>query len=222
MAHLFVDLFDRVGDPVPYYTLDDQDENNRLFFHDLNIHGAADRAARVRIRRGDEFRRGDHIRLMDRVRRSNTDTISVDPDVTGDVDLNRVIFNNAGFADRTAAVLIVTNPNQDGGFRLRVKLLDRVGQEFPTLILYNWEFPPRLRFADLNLFNFADKTAFIQVERGPNFRDGDRIILWDELKAGTITQTLEPGDFDLNTLVHSDGNWADKVAAIEFDLQPPV
>lgn len=224
MAHLFVDLFDRVNDQFPSFTLDDRNENNRLFFHDLNIIGVADRAARIVVRRGDEYRRGDHIRLLNRVRRSNTDTISVDPDVAPNVDLNRVLFNNEGFADKAAAVLIVTNPNPDGSFRLRVQLFDQVQQEFPTLILYDWEFPPSLRFADLNLFVFADKAAFVRIETGSNFRNGDRIILWDALESGSRTITLEPGNFDLNDIIHTEpgGTWADRVAAIEFDLQSPV
>jgi len=218
MAHLFVDLYDRVDSPNPYHTFDDQNENNRLFFHDLNVFGAADKAARVVVRPGDEYRTGDHIRMLDRVRRSNNVTISVDPAVAGDVDLNKVIVENGNnFADKAAAVLIVTNPNQNGSFRLRVSLYDQVGQEFPTLILYDWEFPPSLRFADLNLFHFADRAAFIRVEQGPNYINGDRIILWDALETGKNTQSYGIGEYDLNI-----DNFADKAAGVEFDLQPPV
>jgi hypothetical protein len=97
LSHLFIDLFDRVDDPLPFVILDELDENNRLFFHDLNdVNDGvefADRAARVRIRTGPDYRLGDHIRLLDRVRRSNTDTISIDPAVAADVNLNQVIFN---------------------------------------------------------------------------------------------------------------------------------
>lgn len=131
MAHLFVDLFDRVNYSDPF-TLDDSDVNNRVLFHDLNPLQWADRAARVQVRPGDEFRTGDHIRLRDAVRASNTDTVCVDPGIAGDVDLNMV-----GFADRAAAVNIILNPNADGGFRLRVSLFDRVGQAIPNLILYD-------------------------------------------------------------------------------------
>jgi hypothetical protein len=172
MAHLFVDLFDRVNDALPFHTLDDQDVNNRVLFHDLNLARAADKAARVRIRRGGEFRRGDHIRLLDQVRESNTDTVSVDPDIADDVNLNVV-----GFADKAAAVKIILNANPNGGFRLRISLFDRVGQTTPNLVFYDFEFVPHETLIDLNRFHFADKAAFVRVERGPNFRQGDRIFV---------------------------------------------
>jgi hypothetical protein len=212
MAHLFVDLYDGVDSANPFHTLDDQNENNRTLFYDLNIVGAADKAARVVVRPGNEYAIGDHIRLRDEVRNSNTGTVSVDPDVTRDVNLNVV-----NFADKAAAVEIVRNPSPSGRFRLRVILFDRSGQRSPNLVLYDWEFVPNQRIADLNLFAFADKAAFIRVERGPGYRRGDRILLWDSLRAGSRTQSYGPGTWDLNR----DG-WADRAAAVEFDLQPPV
>lgn len=212
MTHLFVDLYDRTNSANPFHTFDDQNENNRTLFYDLNVVGAADRAARVVVRRGDAYTVGDHIRLFDQVRNSNTATVSVDPAVSRDANLNAV-----DFADKAAAVQIVHNPHRSGSYRLRVSLYDRVGQRLPNLILYDWEFVPNQRIADLNLFHFADKAAFIRVERGPGYRRGDRILLWDSLRAGSRTQSYGPGAWDLNR----DG-WADKAAAVEFDLQPPV
>lgn len=213
MAHLFVNLYDRVDSPNPFHILDDQNENNRLYFHDLNAFSAADKAARVVVRPGDEYRTGDHIRLLDKVRRSNTPSRSVDPAVVGDVDLNRI-----DFADKAAAVQIVTNSDPNGGFRLRVLLYNSPEQtEIPDLVLYDWEFPPSVRFADLNLFGYADTVAYIRVQKGPNYKSGDRIFLWDSLESGSDSMAYEPGDYDLNV----DG-WADKAAGVEFDLQPPV
>lgn len=209
MAHIFVDLYDRVDDSRPRWILDDKNEANRIWFHDLNEHNAADKAARVRLRTGNEYRTGDHVRLLDNVRQSNTANISIDPDVSNNINLNEL-----SFADKAAAVKIVSNPNDDGGYRLRVLLYDRVGQQVPHLILYDWEFGPPQKFADLNLFHFADKAAFIRVERGPNYRRGDRIHLWDRLRLPTDKLSLEPGAYDLNA-----NNWADKAAGVEFDLE---
>src|SRR5262249_61877892 len=119
MAHIFVDLYDAPNSPHAFHTLDDENENNRTLFYDLNVVGAADRAARVIVRLGAEYRIGDHIRLLDEVRNSNTATVSIDPAVAPDVNLNAL-----NFADKAAAIQIVLNPTS--GFRLRVSLYDRV------------------------------------------------------------------------------------------------
>jgi hypothetical protein len=140
----------------------------------------------------------------------------------------RYCFNNTGFADRAAALLIVLNPNENGDFRLRVSLFDQVTQAFPTLILYDWEFPPSFRFADLNFFNFADKTAFVRVERGGLYQVGDRVILRDVLEAGSLGLSLDPliqEEYNLNEITFLQdplSTWADRVAGVQFDLQPPV
>jgi hypothetical protein len=235
MAHLFVDLYDRLGGRLPCCTLDDHEVSNRQYFHDLNQRAFADQAARVVVRCGDEYRTGDHIRLLDQARPSHTDTIAVDPAIADDVDLNQVIFDNHGFADRAEAILIVTNPNPDSSFRLRVSLYDQVGQQLPSLVFYDWEYPAVVRLTDLDLFHFANKAAFIRVERGPTYQEGDRIILWETLEHGSRTQALEPGNYDLNQIMLLEKRrrgwrsfirerkcWADTVAGIELDLQPQV
>jgi hypothetical protein len=151
--------------------------------------------------------------LLDEVRESNTDTVSIDPEVVADVDLNAI-----GFADKAAAVKVVLNPNSTGGFRLRVSLFDRVGQTIPNLILYDFEFPPHIALADLNRFHFADKAAFVRVKRGPDFRQGDRVVLRDTVQAGGGSFTIEPAtgpvvEVDLNAVA-----FADRAAAVEFEL----
>ncbi len=235
MSHLFIDLYDRVGDKLPCCTLDDQDVSNRQYFHDLHRRAFADRTARVVIRPGDEYRTGDHIRLLDQVRPEDADTIAIDPAIADDVDLNEVIFDHRGFADRAEAVLIVTNPHLDSRYRLRISLYDQVGQKFPSLIFYDWEYPRELRLADLNRFHFANKTALIRIEEGPGYQPGDRVILRETLVHGSRTQTLEPGEYDLSqvmlletrssgswSLVRERKCWADTLAGFELDLQPRV
>jgi hypothetical protein len=211
MVHLFVDIYDSVNDEIPSWILDEQQGNNQDYFKNLNDLYAADKGARVVIRNGAEYQVGDHIRLLDEVRRSNTDTVSIDPKVAVDVDLNKL-----DFADKAAAIYFIINPNPRGEFRLRVLLYDTVDQEFPNLILYDWEFQPSYGFVDLNLFNFADKTARVIVEKGPNYKDGDRILLWDSTnKDRGRSQDIDPryGPVDLNRL-----NFADKAEAVEFIL----
>jgi hypothetical protein len=90
---------------------------------------------------GDEYRTGDHIHLLPKVKPSYADTITIDPAIAADVDLNEVLFNEHGFAERTEAVLMVTNPNVDGSYRLRVSFYAQVGQKIPSLLLYDWECP---------------------------------------------------------------------------------
>jgi hypothetical protein len=177
---------------------------------------------------------GDHVRLLGQVRRSYADTVALDPLIAADVDLNEVIFNNRGFAERAEAVLIVANPNRDSSFRLRLSLYDRVGQKLPSLIFYDWEYPQGFGPTDLDLFHFANKAAFIRIEPGPDYHQGDRVILWETLRRGAQTYALEPGDYDLSQLPLAERdragrrllvpskNWAETVAGIELELQPRV
>jgi len=234
MTHLIVELYERFGDKFPCYALDDHEVSNRQYFHDLHQPGIAGRAARVVVRPGDEYRTGDHIRLLDKVRPSYADTIAIDPAVADDVDLNEVLFNEHGFAERAEAVLIVTNPNVDSSYRLRVSLYAQVGQKIPSLILYDWEYPLGGHLADLNCFHFAHKTAFIRIERGPAYQEGDRVILREALVPGSRTHALEPGDYDLTRfmveerrdvaqpIVRERKAWAETVAALELELQPGI
>ena len=234
MTHLFVDLYDRVGDKLPCCTLNDHDVNNRRYFYDLHRRGVAEHVTRVVIRRGDEYRTGDHIRLFDKSRADDSDTIAIDPANAADVDLNDVIFNAQGFADRAAAVLIVTNPNPDSSFRLRISLYDQVGQKLPSLIFYDWEYAPDVQLADLNHFHFANKAAFIRIEKGPNYQAGDQVILWETLARDSRTHQLDPGDYDLKRLMLEESgagswsfiqdrkSWAKTVSGLELDLQPRV
>ena len=234
MSHLMVELYERFGDKFPCCTLDDHDVSNRQYFHDLHRYGLADRTARVIVRPGNEYRTGDHIRLLDKVRQNYADTIAIDPAIAGDVDLNEVLFNEQGLAERAEAVLIVTNPNVDSSYRLRVSLYAQVGQKIPSLILYDWEYPSGGRLADLNCFHFANKAAFIRVERGPAYQEGDRVILRETVASGSQTYALEPGDYNLTGLlveeskdvsrpiVHGRKYCAETVVALELELQPRI
>jgi hypothetical protein len=235
MTHLFIDLYDRVGDRFPCCTLDDRDVGTRQYFHDLHRRGSADLADRVVVRPGDEYRTGDHIRLLDEAKQSDTDTIAIDPAIAADVDLNEILFDDRGFADRASAVLIVTNPNPDSSFRLRVSLYDQVGQKYPSLVFYDWEYPRGYRQANLNHFHFANKTALIRIERGPAYQPSDRVILRESLQHGSGSLTLEPGDYDLCQLMWLEEKrsdlqpviperkcWSETVAGIELDLHPRV
>lgn len=226
MPRLTVSLFDRVDDAQPAVVLDDN--IGPLF--DLNAQRFADKAARVLMRPGDAFVSGDHVRLLDEVNLNHTNTVALDPTIQEDVDLNAVIFNNRGFADRAAAVEIILNPDLAGGYRLRVQLFDTVPQQLPTLVIYDFEFTrpgdfidpngEGTGFADLNQFHFADKTARIIVDKGPNWRDGDRIRVWDEIRAGATRFDIEPtvgNGIDLNRF---EGGFADKIAGVQFMLEP--
>jgi hypothetical protein len=213
MSHLSVELFDSVTDDNAGATISDMTDSKRTLFHNLNRTDPpfADRASRVRVSSEGEYRRGDHILLLDQVRQGNTGTIAVDPDVDDDVDLNRV-----GFADKAAAVKMVLNPNPLGGFRLRVQLFDRVDQRTPNIVLYDWQFPPEEGPADLNSYHFADKGAFVILERGPNFQEGDSIFLQDTVDGENeieIVPEEELTEVDLKTR-----NFADKAAALRFKL----
>ncbi len=232
MTHLFIDLYDRVSDRFPCCTLDDREVGNRQYFHDLRLRGSADLADRIVIRPGDEYRTGDHIRLLDEVKPGDTDTVAIDPAIVADVDLNEILFDKQGFADRAAAILIVTNPHSDSRYRLRVNLYDQVGQKYPSLVFYDWEYPRGFRLADLNLFHFANKIAFIRIEPGPAYQPGDRVILRESLAQGTRSLVLEPGQYDLGQLMVMEQKsdpwpfirehkcWAETVTGIELDLKP--
>jgi len=234
MTHLVVDLYEHRADRFPCCTLDDHGVKDRQYFYDLGQHGVAERIARVVVRRGDEYQTGDHIRLLDRAWIGPSDTIVVDPAVSADVDLNEVLFDHRGFARRAAAILIVTNPYPDNRYRLRISLYDQVGQKLPSLIFYDWEYPAEGRLADLNRFHFANKAAFIRVEPGPNYQEGDRVIIWETLTHGSRTHALELGDYDLSQLILQDSgygtwtfiqdkkSWAETVSGLELDLRPRV
>jgi hypothetical protein len=214
MSHLLVELFDSVTDGEPGATRSDVTEGKRKLFYNLNREETtafADKAARVRVSPEGEYRRGDHILLLDQVRQGNTATVAVDPDVKSDVDLNRV-----GFADKTAALKFILNPNPTGGFRLRVQLFDRFDQRIPNIILYDWQYPPEEGPADLNSYHFADKAAFVILQRGPNFQEGDSISLQDTVDGDNefpIEPQGETTEVDLDT-----GNFANKAAALRFEL----
>jgi hypothetical protein len=218
MTHLKVELFDRLDDEDPGATLGDlnPETNKRQLFWDLHHVFSdtdfADKARRVRVERGGEYRRGDHVILLDEVRQSDTRAVSIDPDVDADVDLNLV-----GFADKAAAAKIVLNPHEDGAFRLRIQLFDEVNRRVPHLVLYDWQFPPEEGPADLNTFHFADKAAFVILDRGPAFVDGDTVVLQDKVGGGSeelsIPSEGPTTEVDLNTK-----NFADKAAALRFAL----
>lgn len=234
MSHLFIELYERIGDRFPSCTLADHDLYHREWFYDLHSYGVADRAARVVVRPGDDYRTGDHIRLLAKVRPSYADTIAIDPAIADDVDLNEVLFNDHSFAERPEAVLIVTNPNVDSSYRLRVSLYAQVGQNIPSLLLYDWECPQGGRLADLECFHFAHKVALIRVEPGPAYEVGDRVVLREALTTGSRSYALEPGDYDLTRfmveesrevaqpIIQARKSWAESLAAIELEFQPKV
>ncbi|GIK36898.1 MAG: hypothetical protein BroJett011_07310 [Chloroflexota bacterium] len=234
MSHLIVEFYERFGDKFPCCTVDDHDVRHRQYFHDLHHSGLADRAARVVVRPGDEYRTGDHIRLLDRVQPGYADTVAIDPAIAGDVDLDEVLFNEHGFAERAEAVLIVTNPNADSSYRLRVNFFAQLGQKIPTLLLYDWECPQGGHLADLDCFHFAHKVASLRVEKGPAYREGDRVVLREALTTGSRSYALEPGDYDLTRfmveeggeaappLIHVRKSWAETIAAIELEFEPRV
>jgi hypothetical protein len=234
MSHLFIDLYDRVCDRLPCCRLDDHEAGSRRYFHDLCQYGVADQVDRIVITQGDEYRSGDHVRLLDRVSLSDAETIVIDPAIAADVDLNTVLCGERSFANRAEAVLIVTNPNPDSSFRLRLSLYGRLDQELPSLVFYDWECPAALPLTDLHRFHFANKAEFIRIEKGPGYREGDRVILRETLDRGSRTYVLEPGEYDLNQFVLEEQGqgtwsffpeikfWADTVAGIELELQPLV
>jgi hypothetical protein len=229
MSHLYVDLYDQIGDDFPCGTVEDHDVRNRRYFHDLHWLGVADRVARVVVRPGEEYHRGDHIRLLGEARLNFTDTVAIDPLIAADVNLNEVMFDERSFTERAEAVLIVTNPNPDSSFRLRVNLYDQTGQKLPSLIFYDWEYQQELGPINLAQFHFNHKAAVIRLETGPDYRQGDNVTLWATLEPGAqTTYTLEPGDYDLTrfpiptseSVVRPQTSWAKALSAIEFKLQP--
>lgn len=233
MSHLYIELYDQVGDKIPCCTVEDHEVHNRRYFHDLHWLGVADRVARVVVRLGEEYHRGDHIRLLGEARLSHTDTVTIDPMIAADVNLNEVIFDDRSFTERAEAVLIITNPNPDSSFRLRVSLYDQTRQKLPSLIFYDWEYPQQFGPTNLDLFHFAHRAAFIRLETGPDYKAGDKVTLWATLSSGVQTSyTLEPGDYDLTRFLVSVGTagveqlvdaslpWAKVLTAIQFKLQP--
>lgn len=229
MSHLYIDLYAQVDDKFPCCTVEDHEVHNRRYFHDLHWLGVADRAARVVVRPGEEYHRGDHIRLLGEARLSQTDTVAIDPLIAADVNLNEVIFDDCGFSERAEAVLIVTNPNPDSSFRLRVSLYDQTGQKLPSLIFYDWEYPQQLGPINLAQFHFNHKAAFIRLEAGPDYKPGDKVSLQAALEPDAQAACpLEPGDYDLTHFLVPAGegvvrpqiSWARVLSGIEFRLQP--
>ncbi|HRV92574.1 MAG TPA: hypothetical protein P5526_10465 [Anaerolineae bacterium] len=234
MTHLYVELYDRPHAQFPCYTLDDHDVNQRQYFHNLTHHESADRAVRVVIKPGDEYRTGDHIRLMREIGCPHTDTVAIDPIIADDVDLNQLYYEAQAIENRTAGVLIVTSPNPDSGYRLRVSLYKDADQRLPSLLFYDWEYPSRTRPLDLNRFHFAHKAAVITIEPGPNYEAGDRVLLREGLGGASRIHALEPGTYNLHQLmperkaaaamplIRTRRNWAELLAGLEFELQPRV
>jgi hypothetical protein len=69
--------------------------------------------------------------------------------------------------------------------------------------------------------NFADKTAKIELIKGPAWQKGDRVILLDVIKKDKVGLELtikDPGQHNLNTFRDglSSGSWADRAAGIHF------
>lgn len=122
-----------------------------------------------------------------------------------------IFFTSISQAQNTLPFDSNTNDN----FRLRVFLYDTIDQPYPDLIfddsqgfLYN--------FVNLNNYDFADKTAWITIVKGRQYRQGDEITLYDAVYAnyGDSTEaaiSLPPGDYNLN-----DFNWADRMAGFAF------
>src|SRR5512144_2367763 len=115
--------------------------------------------------------------------------------------------------------------NPGNSFRIRVSLFDKVEQSVPNIVLYDWQYPPEAGPADLNTYFFADKTAFLILDRGPASTGNERIVLQDvvggfggggELEIRPEAQTTR---VDLNLVpIVTGGTWADKVAGIRFEL----
>ena len=172
---LFVDLYDRVTDPQPQVRgVNDEDDGP---FFDLNTRNFADKAARVMIRQGPDYRVGDHVQFLDKAQPHNTNVVCVDPDITpnGDANLNDVL-NSGNFADRAAALAFVLNPNADGAFRLRVRLYDTLQQadELPSLVLYDWQADGN-QVVDLQPFFFVRKAAKVGVDMMPGVEAGPHV-----------------------------------------------
>lgn len=60
-AHLYIDLYHRPSDRLPWCTLNDREVTNRLYFYDLRQRQSDSHAERLVIRPGDEYseRTGD-------------------------------------------------------------------------------------------------------------------------------------------------------------------
>lgn len=233
MSHLFVELYEKVGDRFPCCILADHDLYRRRYFYDLHWRGVADRAGRVVVRRGLEYRTGDHVRLLHQSRPGFTDTVAVDPAIAADVDLNAILFDHQGFAGQAEAVMIVTNPNPDSSYRLRISLYNQVGQLLPSLIFYDWECPANEPIVNLHQFHFDKKVASIRIEPGPAYQAGDRVILRETLALNSRLYPLELGDYDLTQmlllpeeesvsgqLIEETRYWAGTLKGIELVLQP--
>jgi hypothetical protein len=128
-------------------------------------------------------------------------------------------MNNLHILLMVSFVIFLTSISQaqngDGNYRLRVLLYDTVDQRLPDYIFDDnegWLYG----FVNLNNYDFADKTARIVIEKGPYYRQGDKITLYDAVNVNSGDPSEEaisllPGDYDLN-----DFNWADRAAGLEF------
>lgn len=233
--HLTISMYDSVDNQQAIATVDGVDSDSPEIPHaryNLNKLGVADRVARLRIETGPQYHCGDHIRLSDQWGQTESDTISIDPDVLRDerngsvdlsVDLNEIFLNDRGFADRAASLEFVTTENVEGRYRLRVRLFEvapGTRRDLPTLVFYDWQAHGTL--IDLNKYHFADKTAYLVVEPGDDCEDDDCIALMDSLQ-GDIhrfwpikeEEGYKDYDADLNRI-----GLADKAAAIRFDRFP--
>jgi hypothetical protein len=84
-------------------------------------------------------------------------------------------------------------------------------------VLYDWQFPPEEGPADLNTFHFADKAAFVIIDRGPAFVDGDTVLLQDKVGGGG-EELFIPSDEPTTEVNLNTKNFADKAAALRFAL----
>ncbi|HEY4033181.1 MAG TPA: hypothetical protein VGL94_04370 [Ktedonobacteraceae bacterium] len=210
MARLVFTLYDTTSLASSHEQFSDQDAKNPQEYINFNTYNWADKAARIIVEPGGAYVAGDHLLLLDEAKpQGGTDTVAIDPKIASDVNLNN-IYNGGGFADKAAAAKFVLNPNLDGSWRLRVLLYDQVNQDYPSLIIYDWESPIDVPF-DLNPLHFADKAARAIVQTGPAYQVGDHVDLLDEVNQPTDSLTLDIGDVNLNSL-----GWADKAAAVMF------
>ncbi len=192
MSRLKIELYDTVAmSEKPFLVLEDSQPQ----FYDLNKYHAADKATRIRVTRGDEYRYGDHVRLYDDVREFNTPTICVDPAMVHHVNLNQV-FNNGHFADRAAAISIILNPMEQPHetgrwYSKRIALYDHADQVAPSLVFYDWQFPNSR--VELENFHFKGRASRMVYAGAPGRENG--IQLFHEKSISSF----QAGAYDFST-----------------------
>ncbi len=195
-ARLLVSLYDNLADATPQHVVG-------LVLGeiaDLNHDNFADKAARVVVERGPAYRDGDRLRLLDNCH-------AMEDPAEHRLGLGSYDLNPLGWADRAACLACI---NDVGDTRLVVQLFDRSDDPFPrhTVELSSGQ------TADLNDLDFADKAARVAITKGPAYRPGDRLRLFDRCdrtsEDGQIV--LDPGDYDLN-----ERGWADRAACMACD-----